>query len=193
MPAQPNPERRNERSRRAILDALYDLAVEKGYAKVTIEAVATRAGVGKPTIYRWWASKGAVALEVINDRIGTAIDFPNTGDIVADLTSQITAVTGIMTGDLGRLYRGVIGECQTDPKLAQELRATVLEPRIRFCTARLDAAVADGQLRTDLPTRTMVDVIYAPVYYRWLLSAGDAEVRGCPALVPEIIAGLLPR
>ena len=69
-PAQPDPARRNERSRRAILAAAVALIGELGYEQVSVEAIAKRAGVGKQTIYRWWPSKGAVALEALDDSLG---------------------------------------------------------------------------------------------------------------------------
>ncbi|KJS59737.1 TetR/AcrR family transcriptional regulator [Streptomyces rubellomurinus] len=191
MTAEPNPDRRSQRARRAILDATFDLAVANGYAKLTIEAIAARAKVGKPTIYRWWPSKGAVALDALNERIGHTTDFPDTGDIAADLAHQITAVAAMFLGDVGAVYRGIIGEAQHDPALNAAVRATIIEPRAQQCAARLDAAVAAGQLRADLPTRSMVDLFYGPLYYRFLL--GDpAGVPQVPDLVPEIINGLRP-
>ena len=63
----PNPARRNERSRQAILTATADLLGEVGYTKLTVEAIAARAGVGKQTIYRWWTDKGALVLDAYLD------------------------------------------------------------------------------------------------------------------------------
>ncbi|RKE16868.1 TetR/AcrR family transcriptional regulator [Streptomyces sp. TLI_171] len=192
MTPEPNADRRSERARRAILDAVHDLAVRKGYAKVTIEAIAAQAGVGKPTIYRWWPSKGAVALDALNERIGATTDFPDTGDIAADLATQITAVTGMFASDIGRLYRGIIAEAQGDERLRLAVRETIVEPRARQCAERLDRAVAAGQVRSDLPTRTLVDLFYGPVYYRFLLGFSDAEMQQVPGLVRHILAGLTP-
>ncbi|WP_030681837.1 TetR/AcrR family transcriptional regulator [Streptomyces sp. NRRL B-1347] len=192
MPPEPNSERRSERARRAVLDAVYELATSKGYAKLTIEAIAARAGVGKPTIYRWWSCKGAVALDALDERIGAATDFPDTGDIAADLTAQIASVTAMLTGDLGRVYRGIIGEAQSDPELMATVREIIVDPRVRQCQERLERAVAAGQLRADLPTAAMVDLFYAPVYYRFLMGGDDAEVARSADLVRDVLAGLRP-
>ncbi|MER5884900.1 TetR/AcrR family transcriptional regulator [Streptomyces sp. NPDC001941] len=192
MSPEPNSERRSERARLAILDAVFDLCVSKGYAKVTIEAIASQAGVGKPTIYRWWRSKGALALDVLNERIGSNTDFPDTGDIVADLTTQMTRVTALLTSDTGRVYRGVIGEAQNDPELMRAMRETVVNPRIHGCRRRLEIAVKAGQLRADVPTSSMVDLFYGPVYYRFLLGFDVPDIRACTDLVEEVVAGLRP-
>lgn len=76
MPAsKPDPARRNERSRRALLAAAIALISDLGYDRVSIEAIAKRAGVDEHTIYRWWPSKGAVALEALHDSLATVVDF----------------------------------------------------------------------------------------------------------------------
>ncbi|MFD4478244.1 TetR/AcrR family transcriptional regulator [Streptomyces sp. NPDC058471] len=194
MTPDPNSERRSERARRAILDAAFDLVSRKGFAKVTIEAIAAQAGVGKPTIYRWWRSKGAVVLEAMNEEMGDDFTFPNTGDIAADLSAQITAVTErLVTGRISKAFRGVMGEAQNDPELMKAFRATVLEPSMAECRARLESAVAAGQLRSDLPTDVMIDLFYAPIHYRHFLGFGDDAVRSSVDLVQEVLLGLRPR
>ncbi|MEV6768271.1 TetR/AcrR family transcriptional regulator [Nocardia sp. NPDC051030] len=188
----PNPQLRNPRSHRAILDAAYELSVRSGYAKLTVDTIAAAAGVGKQTIYRWWPSKAAVALDAVNERMNPATDFPDTGDIVADLQTQIASLTKALTGDIGAIYRGVIAEAQTDPRIAAAVRDTIVEPRITACRQRLDHAIALGQIRDDIPTRAMVEMLYGPVYYRYLLGAPDDEVRASAELVGYILEGLRP-
>jgi AcrR family transcriptional regulator len=186
----PNPELRNPRSHRAILDAAFDLAVDKGYAKMTVDGIAAAAGVGKQTIYRWWPSKGAVALDAVDQKLGTATDFPDTGDLAADLKTQITALTTMLAGDVGAVYRGVIGEAQSDSRIAAAVRDVVVEPRIAKCRQRLERSVATGELRADLSTRTMVEMLYGPVYYRFLLGISDADLRSAAVLVEDVLDGL---
>ncbi|WP_067830014.1 TetR/AcrR family transcriptional regulator [Nocardia inohanensis] len=191
MTPPPNPELRSPRSHQAILDATWELAVRNGYGKLTIEAIAAQAGVGKQTIYRWWPSKGALALDTINDQLGTTTDFPDTGDIAADLKTQITGLATALAGDVGGVYRGVIAEAQTDPRLADAVRATIIDPRAAECRRRLETAIAAGQLRADLPPATMIQLLYGPVYFRFLL--GVADVAESPALIENVLDGLRPR
>ncbi|GAA4685474.1 TetR/AcrR family transcriptional regulator [Streptomyces youssoufiensis] len=194
MISDPNSERRSERARRAILDAAFDLVNRKGFAKLTIEAIAAQAGVGKPTIYRWWRSKGAVVLEAMREELGDDFGFPDTGDIAADLTTQITAVSQrLVTGRISEAYKGVMGEAQNDPELMKAFRETILEPSIAECRARLESAVAAGQLRSDVPTDVMIDLFYAPIHYRHFLGFGDDAVRRSAELVQDVLLGLRPR
>ncbi|MCP2338662.1 TetR/AcrR family transcriptional regulator [Actinomadura rupiterrae] len=184
--------RRGARSRRAILDATLELAARRGYGSLTIEAVAAAAGVGKPTIYRWWPSKGALALDALDDAVGDALDFPDTGDVAADLAAQIGRMVALFGGDLGTVFRGVIAEGQSSPEIAAAVRDTVLEPRTRACQVRLAKAVAEGQLRDDVPTRAMVEMLYAPFFYRALLGTDVMTVRQVPEIIGRVLDGLRP-
>ncbi|MCX4834402.1 TetR/AcrR family transcriptional regulator [Streptomyces sp. NBC_01016] len=188
----PDPTRRNQRSHRAILDATFKLIARNGYAKVTIEAIASAAKVGKPTIYRWWPSKGALALDAINDRIGHVLDFPDTGNIAGDLVHQINEVIALFNSDVGTAFQGVIAEGQGDRSVAASFRDTVVEPRIRACQDRLAKAVAAGQLRNDVPTRAMTEMLYAPLYYRLLLGTDPLTTADSAALVERALEGLRP-
>src|SRR4051812_2052510 len=93
----PDPARRSDRSRRAILDAALALVGEVGYNRLTIEAIAARAGVGKQTIYRWWPSKAAVLLDASLALAGDVPEgegrpgLPDTGDLAADLKRVLRA------------------------------------------------------------------------------------------------------
>src|ERR1700749_2182972 len=75
------PHRGNEQARLAVLHAADDLLAERGFAGVTIEGIAARAGVAKQTIYRWWPSKVDVLLDTpINDsQEGRAVPDPGWG------------------------------------------------------------------------------------------------------------------
>ncbi|MVU82135.1 TetR family transcriptional regulator [Nocardia sp. ET3-3] len=191
MASAPNPELRSAKSHQAILDATFELAVSKGYGKLTIEAIAAKAGVGKQTIYRWWPSKGAIALEAINDQIGSTTDFPDTGDIAADLKTQINGLSRMLAGDVGCVYRGVIAEAQNDPKLMRMVRETFVEPRAEKGAVRLESAIRAGQIRDDLSVLAMTNMLYGPVYVRFLLGVGD--VADSADLVDPILDGLRPR
>src|SRR5438874_2409689 len=112
----PLASRRRESSRLAILDAVLALCREEGYARLSIEAIAARAGVGKQTIYRWWPSRGAVLLEALDREAAGWAAFPDTGDLVADLRITIADVVRFQADpDLGPPMAGLIAEAQQDP------------------------------------------------------------------------------
>ncbi|WP_198653602.1 TetR/AcrR family transcriptional regulator [Actinocorallia populi] len=167
MQETPNPQRRSERSHRATLKAALDLCAELGYAQVTVEGIAARAGVSKKTIYRWWPSKGAVVLEAIDDAALQATDFPNTGDLAADLHRQLTGTLGLFTHDSTRsAIFGVFAEGLQDPGFGEQMHDTLFRPRIKAFEERLRKAQRQGELAAEADPALVMDLLYGPVFHR---------------------------
>src|SRR5882757_8904543 len=83
--------RRSQATRQAILDAALDLVGERGYAQLSIEGIAARAGAGKQTIYRWWPSRADVVLDALLDVAASRIAVPDEGSLHADLNAFLAA------------------------------------------------------------------------------------------------------
>ncbi|MDP9861114.1 MULTISPECIES: TetR/AcrR family transcriptional regulator [Streptosporangium] len=169
----PNPSRRSEQSRRAILNAALDLVAEVGYAKLTVEAIAARAGVGKQTIYRWWPSKGAVLVDAVlalsEDEEG-AIALPDTGDIRADLRGVLRAIVDEYNDPkIDTITRALAVESLTDPTLNTQITGRVLGPLLEVTKDRLRAGQRAGQVAEGVDLGVAVELLYAPIYHRWVL------------------------
>jgi AcrR family transcriptional regulator len=187
----PDPTRRNERSRRAILAAAIALISELGYDGVSIEAIAKRAGVGKQTIYRWWPSKGAVALEALNASLATVVDFPDSGDIVEDLRTQMQGVTRLLgSTDVGPVYQGLLAAAQSDPAISRAHLEQIIAPANVACHARLARAQERGEIRADADRQTMIDMLYGAIYYRLLLHTRPLELEQIDAALDIAFKGL---
>ncbi|GII81747.1 TetR family transcriptional regulator [Sphaerisporangium rufum] len=185
-PGKPNPARRSERSRRAILDAARELVSELGYAKVSIEAIAARAGVGKQTIYRWWPSKGAVIFDsfLVLSEDGDGVRLPDTGDIEADLKTVMRAtVVEFADPAFEAPIRALNMEIIGDPALADLYREKLAGPVDVAKKERLRSAQRAGQLSADADLDLVLDVLYAPLYQRWLHRSGPLTQEYADALV----------
>ena len=185
-PRKPDPARRSERSRRAVLDAARDLVSELGYTKVTIEAIAARAGVGKQTIYRWWPSKGAVIFDsfLALSEDGDGVRLPDTGDLEADLKTVMRATVAefadpAFEAPIRALNMEIIG----DPTLAALYREKLAGPVDEAKKERLRNAQRAGQLAADADLDLVLEVLYAPLYQRWLLRSGPLTPEYADALV----------
>src|SRR4051794_3784674 len=168
----PLESRRNAESRRAILRAAVAEASEKGLENTTIEGIAARAGVGKGTIYRWWRSKAAVVLEALEEEAGhpgRGGTFPDTGDLRADLRTQMRGVVRAMRMPAFATYRGLIAAAQSDPDVARAVLESLVRPRVEACLDRLRRAKESGQLDAGTDLEALVEVLYGPLYYRLLL------------------------
>lgn len=191
------PHRRNEDARLAVLHAADDLLVERGFGGVTIEGIAARAGVAKQTIYRWWPSKGAVALEALDERLRTAPgggssgDWPDTGDVVEDMRTQMHGVTQLFTSpEVGPLYQGLIAAAQSDPALSRAHIEQLIEPASVACRARLARAKERGEIRADADVQTLIDMLYGAAYYRLLLHTRPLEPEQIDAALDIAFRGL---
>ncbi|MEU4693505.1 TetR/AcrR family transcriptional regulator [Actinoplanes sp. NPDC023714] len=171
-----DPARRNERSRRAILTATLELLGETGYSELTIESIAARAGVGKQTIYRWWRGKGAVVLEALVDSTMAAaepITLPDSGDIRADLRAVLRAtVAEFADPKLSATTRAITIETLSDEALAEQVRDQLLRPQLDAVKARLRAGQQAGQVREGIDLDQAVELLFGPLYHRWLLRNG---------------------
>ncbi|MFG2054269.1 TetR/AcrR family transcriptional regulator [Micromonospora sp. NPDC048930] len=191
MSASPNPLRRNEASRRAILDAALQLCAEIGYSRLTIEAIAARAGVSKKTIYRWWPSKGAVVLEAVDDA-ATVADYPDTGNLATDLHKQLTAVIELLTPPGNSAVTGLIAEALHDNELAHGLRERLIQPRITAFRERMRKAQRDGQLAADADLDVALDLIYGPVYHRLVFHLGMPDPTQLQTLITHALRAFSP-
>jgi len=194
-PTAPTGRRRSEMSRRAILDASLDLCAEHGYGGVTVEAIAARAGVSKKTIYRWWPSKGAVVLEALDDAANPAADFPDTGDVRRDLVDQMDSLLAGLLADesFGSALVGLIADTQHDAVLARGLVDDLYRPRVEDARRRLARARDAGQIRADADLDLVIELLYAPVYYRLLLHQGTLHTtEELRVLVDYVLRSVAP-
>jgi AcrR family transcriptional regulator len=191
--AEPDQSRRSERARLAVLAATADLIGSVGYDKMSIEAIAASAGVGKQTIYRWWPSKAAVVLDMWAPEVHPRIEFPDTGDLAADIKAQLKAVIDLGNDPIfGPSYRALVAESQHDAVLAQQLLDRIIGPRIAACKERLRVAQAAGQLRSDIDLELAVDLFYGGFYHRYLLRTAPLSPEFADAVVDAALSGVGP-
>ena len=188
----PDASRRNESSRQAILAAAFELVGEVGYAKLSIEGIAARAGVGKQTIYRWWPSKGAVLLDAfLMLSEGDGGGLPDTGDLEADLKTVLRATVKELTDERFDLtMRALSSEIMHDPELARMYAERLDEPVRELKKERLRKAVEAGQL-SDVDLDVAVDVIWGPVTVRWM-QRGPLTLEFADQVVETALSGLRP-
>jgi len=139
-------------------------------ATFTIERVAALAGASKMSIYKWWPSKGALALAGYFSTVEPTLAFPDTGDIEIDLTTQLTAFVHLLRDTpAGRVVAELIGQAQVDPDLAAAYRREYSRPRRDLAVATLTRAQDRGQVRPDIDPEVLVDQLWGACYHRLLL------------------------
>ncbi|GAA4901759.1 TetR family transcriptional regulator [Stackebrandtia albiflava] len=188
------PARRSDRSRQAILTAALELLDEVGYHKLTIEAIAARAGAGKQTIYRWWPSKIAVVTDAFRHSLGgepAVAPLPDTGDLRADMREVLHAIVAELHDPRYEMpARAMIAESQHDPELNAQITELMLRPALDASAARIRVAQRAGRLRDDVDAETVAELLYGPLHYRWLNRTGTLDREYADTVLSAVLDGL---
>jgi AcrR family transcriptional regulator len=156
-----------------------------------MEAIAARACVSKATIYRWWPSRGAVALDGLLDRVRETIAIPEGQPAVEALRYQVRALIALFADSTsGSLMRALVAEAVSDPGLAAALREQWLAPRRAVALEILRRGQADGELRPDLDDAVVLDQLFAPVYHRLVYGHEPLDDGLADLLVDQLMRGL---
>jgi AcrR family transcriptional regulator len=182
---------RSEARRAAILAAAGDLMIEGGLRAATMEAIAARAGVGKATVYKWWPSRGAVALEGFMLRAADSWALPEGVSAPEGLRILVVgAVRLFRDTPAGPLMRALAADAQSDPEIGQALREQWLGPRRAVAAEIIRDGMRRGELRADLDLATALDLIFAPVYYRLLFTHEPLDVEFAERSIEHALSGL---
>jgi len=182
---------RSERARLAVLEAAADLLIEGGMTAATMEAIAARAGVGKATIYKWWPSRGHVALDSFFMRTKTTIAVEAGASLEEALTAKIGALAGLLRDPAtGPLMREIVAVAQSDPDIRSALEERWVRPRRVAAEQVLREAAERGELRADVDFAAALDQLFAPLYYRLLFGHEPLDERLAETLVRQVIGGI---
>jgi len=180
---------RSEAARQAVLEAADNLLVEVGFAGVTVDGIAARAGVGKQTIYRWWKSKTDVLLDAFLDDAAQHLNPPDTGNLEADLGAHLHQCARFFeSSDAGAVFRALIGEAQHDAVLAKQLRSKYLDQQRIRDRSVLVRALERGEVRANLDIDGIIDALIAPIHYRILVTGQPVTRRFTDNLVRCVLA-----
>jgi AcrR family transcriptional regulator len=184
---------RSSQAEQAILQATRELLVEGGVHGLTIEGVASRAGVAKTTIYRRWRDKDELALAVVLDMVEQVVELPELGDTRAELTAFVTAAVNVLGSTLmGRVMQGLVSDLATDPELAQAFRDRVVSVRDAEVERLVERGIARGDLRPDTDPVMAHEFLIAPVYYRLLLTGRPLDPAFAERNVEAVMRAFAP-
>jgi AcrR family transcriptional regulator len=150
---------------RAITGATLELLRERGFARMSMEAVASTAGVGKPAIYRRFRDKAELVASVIDGQL-SPLEVPEAGDTRAELrTAMERGFPADPPGYVG-LIGGLIAEQERNPELIEAFRRSVLLPRRALVRSLIERGQARGDIRADIPPTAALDLLAGPLLAR---------------------------
>lgn len=181
---------RDEGARRRILQAALDLMDETTFSQVTAEAIAERANVSKATVYRWWPNKAAVVIEAFREAFAPELPLLHEGSLREDLTQQLRNFARLLSGRGGRMLRSFIVAARSDSEVAAAFRSIWRNPRREQAREMLRLKQSSGQLRVNANLDLVLDSLYGPLYYRFLVANEPPSQKYAEALADLVIQGL---
>ncbi|GMT49136.1 MAG: TetR family transcriptional regulator [bacterium] len=183
---------RSEEAHQAILSATNRLMEATALRNVTIEGIAKEAGVGRPTIYRWWNSKCSLVMDAFLDSVAPKIPFPKNKSPVEAIKEQVKRVIKLLLGPSGRIVAEIIGEGQSDPHILEEFRERFFSKLLAPARAVIEWSKETGELDKNLDTDLAIDLIYGPIYYRLLIGHQPLSKDFATVLTERIIMAFKP-
>ncbi|WP_432753960.1 TetR/AcrR family transcriptional regulator [Streptomyces sp. JL2001] len=177
---------REERVTAAVLTAVVDMVTEQGIGAVTMDAVASRAGVSKPAMYRRWPTKQDLIIAAAESRLGV-LSVPDLGDFRAELRFVLTArLEAYRLPGSDRLIAGLIG-ATAETGAARGKYAEYTE-RITGETRRiLERGMVRGDVDPDTDVRAAATLVAAPLLFRLVGEQEMPDARFVETLV-ELVA-----
>ena len=174
----------------ALRRALFEEWASRGYAALSLEQVAARAGVSKAALYRRWPSKLAMASEALEAVAVAVTEMPDTGTLRGDLMALERSFRALLRHPLARR---IVPDLQ-----AEQARGSDLDPAVRRLTSArrsnvsplVDRAVRRGELPSTIDRELAADLVAGPIYWRIVATRGRADVAYLERLVHVLVAGM---
>lgn len=184
---------RDEMACTRIREATISLLEEVGFANLTCDAIAQRAGTSKATIYRWWPNKVAVVIDAFTKTVAPALPFHDAGTLEEYVTANLRLFAKAVSGRNGRLLAAVIAAAQHDPDVEQAFLDHWIKPRRTVVRKAMQRFQDAGQIPPDFDVEQLLDAMYGPLHFLLVvrhnkLSAGYAE-----KLASILLRGITPR
>jgi len=176
---------------RALASALFAEWARCGYAALSLEAVAKRAGVGKAALYRRWPSKLAMVSELLSE-VGTELAVvPDRGSLREDLAELLRQIRRVLRHPLiGRILPDLHAEMPRTPELAQAVRTRVQVQRRKRAEIVLKRAIERGELAPTLDLDLATDLLGGMLYWRIVITRGRADEAYMERLLDLTLAAL---
>ena len=183
---------RSAQSHAAILKAAGALLVDRGLDAVSMDELAQQAGVSKATIYRWWPTKEALALDALYaDWADGDAAPPDTGNLRGDLLALLRPwARRLRTRPYARVLGAFIARANADPVFAEEYRERILIPRRERARVVFDRAVARGDVSPGVSVDVAMDLVYGTIYHRLLQGHAPVTDQFVTAVVDTALTGI---
>jgi len=178
---------RSEESKQAVLDAAYALLKKRGIGKVSTQELAAAAGVSTATLYRWWKSKEAIMLDAFFEHVKPDLSFEEARSPLERLRLNVVRGASWLQSEDGRVAVRLISDVHEKPKLRRLFLEHFYLPRRAIHLKLVQDAIATGELRNDTDADVLVDALFGPLYFRFLIGHAALDKTFATKLVNQVL------
>jgi AcrR family transcriptional regulator len=192
--AEPRADRRNLGTHTAVIAAARRLVRQRGYNRVTIEAIADAAGAGKQTIYRWWPSKAVLFLEVYEGLVAEADLRTGKARLATELRSLLLRLFRVhAVKSMRAILAGLLAEAPGDRAVAKAVSDLFVRRQRQVLRPLLLLAQKRGEIQRTAELNAAADAISAALWFRLLLGQGPLNGRFAERLTAQVLKGIAAR
>ena len=155
-----------------------------------LEAIAARACVGKPTVYRWWPDRHAVTMAALMEADATQSVVAKKRSAVAALREQLRAIAQRFATNTGRHVTSMIAASAAESELSKAFRSHFVLARRAEGRTLLERAIAGKEVRSDLNVEVVLDLLYGPLFFRLLIGHSVLDERFMDQVLDEALRGM---
>ncbi|WEH41565.1 TetR/AcrR family transcriptional regulator [Streptomyces sp. NBC_01218] len=202
MTTEPGPRRRTpagaavlrEDVTDAIRGAVFEELAAVGFARMSMEGIARRAGVGKTAVYRRWKSKLHLVLDLVAAVAAQGMPTPDTGSLHGDVRAVLQLASYALRHPVAsQVIPDLLVEAARNPEIADTIKAALLDPQKGVAAVVVRAAVARGELPEGSDPDRALDLIVGPLYWRLVVVRGGLPKGYLDDLAASTVAALTHR
>jgi AcrR family transcriptional regulator len=183
---------RSEAAEKAVMDAVYAFLEERSVRELTMEGIAERANVGKPTLYKWWPSKAALVMAVLQERLvpkAPKLEPGSAKTAEETIRGLMHRIVRAFNGMFGKVFADLIAEGQNDPGLLSDLYEKHLGQRRNALVAEIERGKQAGEFYPEVDAELLVDSLIGPIYYRLLMKTAPLTEAYVDQLITQLMLG----
>ena len=171
------------------MDAVYAFLHERSVRELTMEGIAERANVGKPTLYKWWPSKAALVMAVLHERLVPKSEPFSAKTAEEAIRARMHRLVRAFNGMFGKVFADLIAEGQNDPGLLHDLYEKHLGQRRESLVAEIERGIQAGEFYAEVDSELLVDSLIGPIYYRLLMKTAPLTEAYVDQLIEQLLLG----
>jgi AcrR family transcriptional regulator len=171
--------------------AILRLLADVGYGALTMDAVASEAGVGKATIYRRWRTKQDLVVDTISDLNRAEAEIPDTGSLEGDLRSMMRQMVAMITGPTGAATLSLLSTVPHQPALARAFQDGPLAVWRQSFESLWSRAEQRGEIPTGLANSVIAEATSALLVQRWLLTGRPVDEAYADEVLDTVVLPLI--